>query len=171
MEKIPGMWRTELMHPLFVHFPIALLIIAAVVIFLYRLNLIPRWNSQLAFSTLILLIPGTILTWVSVYTGTLADNVVGREVCDPLVLEDHERFAYITAYIFTLVTLIEVALKWSNGFFSIRKKIKKLLSIVSLLLVLGGAASIAYVGHLGAKLVYQQAAAVHQPSEDCSEFE
>ena len=108
MEKIPGMWRTELLHPLFVHFPVALLIVAAIVVVLFRLNLLHKWNHQLASSSLMLLIPGTILAWVSVYTGTLADNVVGREVCDPTVLEDHERFAYITAYLFTGVTIIEI---------------------------------------------------------------
>ena len=139
MEKIPEMWRTELLHPLFVHFPIALLIIAAIVIVIYRLNLIPKWNSRLAFSSLILLIPGTILAWISVYTGTLADSVVGREVCDPTVLEDHERFAYITAYLFTGVTVIEIVLqKWKHTFFESKKKLKKFLSVISLILVLVG---------------------------------
>jgi len=172
MEKLPGMWRTELWHPLFVHFPIALLLIATLIVIFYRLNLLPKWNKHLSFNTLLLLIPGTIFAWISIYTGTLADNVIGRKVCDPIVLENHERFAYLTAYLFSAATLIEIILhKWNRGIFTPGNKIRKAFAILSLILVLGGSISIGYVGHLGAKLVYQQAAGVHQPSEDCKEFE
>lgn len=172
MKELPSMWRTELLHPLFVHFPIALLTLSTVVVLLYRLKLIPRWNKGLAFMALALLVPGTLLAWVSVITGVQADNVVGREVCDPTVLEDHERFAYLTAWLFTGVTLLEIALQsWKRSIFDPGRKLRKIFSTLSILLALGGAVSISYVGHLGAKLVYQQAAAVHQPSKDCEEFE
>lgn len=36
--------------------------------------------------------------------------------------------------------------------------------------LVAGAAMVVHVGHLGGKLVYQQAAGVHVPSEDCEEF-
>lgn len=46
------------------------------------------------------------------------------------------------------------------------------LLVVVLGLTLAGSATLAYVGHLGSKLVYQQAAAaVNQPAEDCAAFE
>jgi len=172
MEKLPDMWRTELIHPLFVHFPIALLLIATLLVLFRRLHMFPKWNNKLSFSILLLLIPGTILAWIAVYTGNLADNIVGREVCDPTVLEDHERFAYLTSFLFTAVTLIEIALQiWHKGFSVPATRLRKFLAGLSVVLVLGGAGSISYVGHLGAKLVYQQAAGVHQPSKDCGEFE
>ena len=168
MESLPGMWRTELWHPLSVHFPIALLIFAT--LFLMAARLLPfGWKEKFSTTGLFLLIPGALLVWWAVYSGTLADSVVGRNVCNPLVLEDHERFAYITAYLFTGAALLEIAVRFKSMLKSV--KWKRYLSIISLLLMLAGSASMSYVGHLGAKLVYQQAAGVHQPSEDCEEFE
>ena len=170
METIPSMWRTELMHPLFVHFPVALLLFAAIALIVARLNLFPSYGKSFHRAGLFMLFPGVVLAWVSVYTGVQADGMVGREVCDPTVLEDHERWAFFTAYLFAgtaaveAVELFHKAKAWWD-------KIRKALSLALVLLYLGGAASMGYVGHLGAKLVYQQAAAVHQPSEDCSEFE
>lgn len=37
-------------------------------------------------------------------------------------------------------------------------------------LMLIGSGYLVYIRHLGAQLVYQQAAGVYHPSEDCSEF-
>ena len=164
------MWRTELMHPLFVHFPIALLLFASIVLITARLNVFPAHRKTIHRAGLFMLFPGVVLAWISVYTGIQADGIVGREVCDPTVLEDHERFAFFIAYLFTATALIEAAGLWWRHH-AWWKKIRKLLAAALVLLYLGGAAGIGYVGHLGAKLVYQQAAAVHQPSDDCSEFE
>ncbi|MCF8231676.1 MAG: hypothetical protein K9J27_05745 [Bacteroidales bacterium] len=168
MESLPGMWRTELWHPLSVHFPIALLIFATLFILIARLVPV-KWKDKFSVTGLFMLIPGVILAWWAVYSGTLADSVVGRYVCDPTVLEDHERFAYISAYLFSGAALLEIGIRIKAMLRS--DKIKRYLSILSLVVLLAGAASMSYVGHLGAKLVYQQAAGVHQPSEDCAEFE
>jgi len=168
MEPIPSMWRTELWHPLSVHFPIALLIFAT--LFILASYLMPsRWKDKFSTTGFFMLVPGAILVWWAVYSGTLADNIVGRHVCDPTVLEDHERFAYITAWLFSLAALIEIAIRVKSLFKS--DKIKRYLLTISLIFLLAGSVSMSYVGHLGAKLVYQQAAGVHQPSEDCAEFE
>ncbi|HKL38098.1 MAG TPA: DUF2231 domain-containing protein [Bacteroidales bacterium] len=170
MESLPSMWRTELMHPLFVHFPIALLIFATLALLVVRLNLWPRHQASIRGGGLLMLFSGVVLAWVSVYSGVQADGVVGREVCDPTVLEDHERLAFGASYLFSAAAIIEIAgsllqkQKWYPA-------IRRFLVAGVLILHLLGAATIGYVGHLGAKLVYQQAAAVHQPSEDCSEFE
>jgi|AntRauTorckE6833_2_1112554.scaffolds.fasta_scaffold00752_7 uncharacterized membrane protein len=168
MDSLPGMWRTELWHPLSVHFPIALLIFAT--LFLIAARAAPfRWKEQFSTTGLFILIPGALLIWWVVYSGTLADNIVGRYVCNPLVLEDHERFAYITAFLFSGAALLEITIRIKS--LLRHEKFRRYLSIVSLVVLLAGSASMGYVGHLGAKLVYQQAAGVHQPSEDCAEFE
>jgi len=170
MESLPSMWRTELMHPLFVHFPVALLLFASIVLIIARLNLFPVYRKSIHRAGLFMLFPGVILAWISVYTGVQADSVVGREVCDPTVLEDHERFAFFTAYLFTGAAAVE-GVRLFLGLKNWWNKIRRGLSLALVVVYLGGAAGIGYVGHLGARLVYQQAAAVHQPSEDCSEFE
>jgi len=170
METLPSMWRTELLHPLFVHFPIVLLIFATLALLVVRLNIFPNHKRSIRTAGLIMLFPGVILAWISVYTGTLADGVVAREICDPTVLEDHERFAFLTSYLFSAAAVIELTdLLFKRKMWFTR--IRKMLVVFVLILQLGGMATVGYVGHLGAKLVYQQSAAVYQPSEDCSEFE
>ena len=92
------MWRTELWHPLVVHFPIALLLIGT----LFRLGgaVVSRTHRRLAFlrpAGQALLALGTAGAWVAVYTGSLADSIVVRSLCDPTVLESHENLAYRVA--------------------------------------------------------------------------
>jgi len=163
------MWREELVHPLFVHFPIALLISGSILLILTHFHLSTKFRDNFVFSSRLLLVTGSFFSWVTVYTGTLADSVVGREVCDPTVLEDHERYGYYVSILFSIVSLLEIS------FYYIKPKLKvnlyKLLRTLSLLIAIGGTVFLGYEAHLGGKLVYQQAAGVHQPSNNCKEFE
>ena len=160
MDQIPDFWRTEVFHPLSVHFPIVLLLLATL------FKLISLWSSKITWDHggRVLLVLGVIGVWISIYTGNLADGIVSRQLCDPTVLKEHENFAYTTAWIFTIALLIELI---SNYVDLLKTKIT---SIILVLMLLSGSATLTYVGHLGAELVYQQAAGVNVPSEDCSEF-
>lgn len=172
MEQLPDMWRTEVIHPLFVHFPIALLLIGSLVLIARRANLFPVYTQQLHFTELLMLTIGTLGAWAAVITGQMAYKVVGRTLCDPTVVHSHETFAKLTALLFTVITIIEfVNSKYKKGYFIKNTNLRKGLGILCIVLALSGIATLSYVGHLGGKLVYQQAAAVHVPSEDCAEFE
>lgn len=172
MDPLPSMWRTELWHPLIVHFPIALLLVGTGLRLLGLFRRRAPIPSVFVPTGRILLGLGTIGAWAAVYTGALADAEVVRSLCDPTVVETHERWAYGVAWLFTGGVLIDGGLWWGErntprpGPWARR----------GLLLLLGacllfGTAGLSYVGHLGAKLVYQQAAAVHSPAPDCAEFE
>ena len=158
------MWREELWHPIVVHFPVALLLFGVLLCpaqYAVPLSL----KAQTLFSARVLLTAGTLGAWLAIWTGERADSVVGRTLCDPLVLEAHGNYAYIMAWLFT----VAVALDYG----SMRLKKERLLpplQIAFLLAFATGAFLTGYIGHLGSKLVYQQGAAVYQPSEDCSEF-
>lgn len=160
MNEIPEFWRTEVYHPLSVHFPIVLLLMATL------FKLIGLWSSKITWEQggRFLLILGVIGVWISVYTGDLADGIVSRELCDPTMLKDHENFAFITAWIFSAALVIELLISYIDLFQT------KMLSLILVLVLLVGSGTLAYVGHLGAELVYQQAAGVYVPSEDCTEF-
>ena len=160
MDQIPDFWRTEVFHPLSVHFPIVLLLLATL------FKLISLWSSKITWDHggRVLLVLGVIGVWISIYTGNLADGIVSRQLCDPTVLKEHENFAYTTAWIFTIALLIELI----SGYVDLLKT--RITSIILVLLLLSGSATLTYVSHLGAELVYQQAAGVNVPSEDCSEF-
>nr|WP_245889690.1 hypothetical protein [Christiangramia gaetbulicola] len=129
-------------------------------------KLIGLWSSKITWDHggRFLLILGVLGVWVSIYTGNLADGIVSRQLCDPTVLKEHENFAYTTAWIFTAALAIDILMR----FIDLIKT--KIVSIVLVILMIAGSGSLAYVGHLGAELVYQQAAGVNIPSEDCSEF-
>ncbi|WP_199898070.1 DUF2231 domain-containing protein [Marinilabilia salmonicolor] len=97
MNQLPDFWRTEIWHPLTVHFPVALLSFATIFI------IAGYWTkrSNPMFTGKVLLIAGTLGAWVAIYTGSLADAVITRQLCDPTVLEDHENGAFTVAWLFT----------------------------------------------------------------------
>lgn len=161
MTELPEFWRTEIWHPLSVHFPLAILILGSV--FILISTIIKR--NFLTYMSKILLVMGTVGSWIAIYTGNLADSAVGRKICDPTVLETHETNAYVVGWIFSIVSTIIIF-----EYFGFLNKIKNQLKIVLVVLSIIGSGILMYTGHLGAILVYQQAAGVHVPSEDCSEF-
>ena len=162
MQEIPDFWRTEVFHPLSVHFPIALLIMA----FLFKVVAIRYSREVWERGGTILLIAGVITIWIAIFTGDLADGVVSRKICDPTVLKDHENMAWTTAWVFSAGFLFDLLRQLKYPV--LKNRITKF--IVILLLAIG-TGTLGYTGHLGAQLVYQQAAGVYVPSGDCTEFE
>jgi uncharacterized membrane protein len=162
MQEVPEFWRTEIWHPLSVHLPLAILLVASLFYitgFFFRKK---SWEN----TSIILLLVGIAGAWIAIYTGNLADGVVSRQICDPTVLKTHENNAYIVAWLFSAASIIILA-----EYFGTLKKIRKIAKILVLVLVMTGSGFLFYTGHLGATLVYQQAAGVYVPTEDCSEFE
>jgi uncharacterized membrane protein len=166
MTELPSMWRVELLHPKVVHFPIALLAFGTL-LFIAALWAGKRERfSFLLPAARLTLLAGVLGSWAAVITGRMADPIVVRDLCDPLVLESHERLAYLMSAMFTAGLALDFA-------FSRRGQSIYGLKILPLTAAIYLAATglLFYIGHLGGKLVYQQAAAVHQPAEDCREFE
>lgn len=161
MNQLPEFWRTEVWHPLSVHYPIALLLVALLFKILALAIKGQTWNK--AGSALLLM--GTIGAWIAVYTGSLADGIVSRKICDPTVLKDHENAAYTLAWIFSAALLLDFTTL--GGLF---RRYSRALKFSTVILMLVGSGFLAYTGHLGATLVYQQGAGVYKPSEDCVEF-
>lgn len=159
------MWRQELWHPMTVHVPVALLLFGSVLYLAYLLLRNRKPADKLRFSARAALVSGVIGSWLAVFTGHIADGVVGRDLCDPLVLKAHESYAYGASYLFTVVLAADVLLSFVG-----RERLQSWGRVMLGLACLAGAGLIGYTGHLGAKLVYQQAAAVYQPSDDCEEF-
>ena len=163
MNEVPDFWRTEVWHPLSVHFPIAFLVFSTV---FYCVSLFSSEKGKWFFITKILLTIGVISAWIGIYTGNMADGIVSRKICDPTVLKDHEITAYTASILFSVALLFLII---EN--FQVLKKGAGLLKILILGLLLTGSGFLAYAGHLGATVVYQQGAGVFHPSEDCREFE
>lgn len=165
MDTLPGMWRDELWHPKLVHFPVALLILGAVVYVVSVALSEKAMGEKLHFAARLMVVVGAAGAWVAVYTGTLADSAVARSLCDPLVAEEHEYYGFLLAYLATGAVLVDSSLQFLKG-----KRAYRWVHASVAVVLLACAGVTAHVGHLGGKLVFQQGAAVHHPSEDCSEF-
>jgi len=161
MNELPELWRTEIWHPLSVHFPLAIVLLGSFLLVFGFFAQRPFLNKMAK----LLLVLGTVGLFLAIYTGNIADSVVSRKICDPTVLKTHEVNAYIVAWLFSIVSAMVIMEHF--GFF---KKFNRLLQIALVALSIIGSVFLAYTGHLGATLVYQQAAGVHIPSENCNEF-
>ena len=161
MNQLPDFWRTEIYHPLTVHLPLVALLLAT---FFIIISLFVKRSHWFKMGSLLLFI-GTAGAWIAVYTGDMADSVVAREICDPTVLEDHENLAYIVSWIFTVASLAVIA-----NYYVKQVKFKNSIKTSIVILTITGSAFLIYQGHLGSALVYQQAAGVYVPGEDCDEF-
>jgi uncharacterized membrane protein len=161
----PTFWRTEIWHPLSVHFPIAILLLATIVksvaLFVHG-DQKPFWQKAGSY----LLYLGVVTAWAAIYTGDMADGIVSRKLCDPTVLKDHEIAAYNVAYLFSAATALNFLLR-----FNVIKLWPKALQALVVVLMLIGSGYLAYAGHLGAQVVYEQAGGVNVPTSDCAGFE
>lgn len=158
-------WRTEIWHPLSVHFPIALLIIATITqsaALLLRTASQTFWQKAAAY----LLYLGVLTAWLGIYTGHEADGIVARSICDPTVLKQHEIAAFNSAYLFSAAMVLNLILQ--GQVLRIRPFFLRLLVF---LLMAAGTVFLIRAGHLGASVVYQQGGGVQVPKADCSDFE
>jgi uncharacterized membrane protein len=151
-----------------VHFPIALLLVGTIGWIGYRMLENRSDVEWLLLSSRLLLWSGIVAAWGAIYTGELADAEVARTLCDPTVVEEHEELAYIVGYLFTGGAVLDLAVPWLPYARGWGRPLANLLVSMSFL---AGAATLGYVGHLGASLVYQQSAGVHQPAPTCEDFE
>lgn len=167
MSDLPSMWRVELLHPLVVHFPVALLMTgAAAWLAGHCVDADGRWGFLKPAGRLALGV-GVVSAWIAVYTGDLANTEVARSLCDPTVVEEHEDLAYLTAALFSGAIGLDAAAALIPKLASWRRATSWVVGLV----LVGATALLGYVGHLGSTLVYQQGAAVYDPSETCTEFE
>lgn len=104
----PDFWRTEIWHPLSVHFPIALLLVSTL-IKIIAAGLKKGHNATWWNLGSVILYSGCLTVWVSIYTGDMADAIVARKICDPTVLKSHEIAAYYVAYLFSAASVIDIA--------------------------------------------------------------
>jgi uncharacterized membrane protein len=162
---MPDFWRKELWHPVTVHFPIALLLVAT---FFLLISFFCRTEYKKFFSTgsFILLLLGAAGAWIGIYTGDLADGIVARKLCDPTVLKDHELAAENMTYLFTGAAVIHVLFYFNL----LGPRLQMISPYVVFACMLVGSAFLIRAGHLGALIVYQQGGGVYKHVVDCDEF-
>lgn len=165
MKQIQSMWRTELYHAVSVHFPVAILCLCTVITILYILFRKGKISHNLRFTVSVLLWFGYVSFWIAYFTGKNSYPIVVREICDPSVLKNHLFWVYVSAYFYTAAIFSDLIFNFLSG-----KKIKLFSNITTCIIIILGTGFLAYAGHLGAEVVYQQAGGVNIPDEKCSGF-
>jgi len=145
----------DALHPLIVHFPIALLIVAPILVVIglfFRVHA-PGWFG----AALVVMLLGTIAAYVAIETGEDAAELVTRTGGIPAVLERHQDLAETTRTVFTILTVAFAALAFGP---SLLKKhlalfVFRIAVTVFLLVYLGGMVLLANTAHAGGRLVHE----------------
>lgn len=152
---LPTIPSWDAMHPLIVHFPIALLLVAPVLIVLGMIFF--GQNRAFMISAFVVMFLGTVAAVVAVATGNAAGELAERVPNAEQVLENHEELAELTRNVFIALTVIfgaivfvPMAIKKDLG-----RKIMIPLSLAFLLFYAGGTTVLVNAAHQGGRLVHE----------------
>ncbi len=109
MIQVPPIPSWDGLHPLIIHFPIGLLLIAPVFILIGALLKQEKGRAYLA-TALILMVLGTASVFVAIETGEAAGKLAERSPEINAVLEHHEHLAEATRVGFSVLTVIFAAI-------------------------------------------------------------
>lgn len=142
-------------HPLVVHFPIALLIVAPALVLLGLL--LPSLRAGIHLAALVLLLFGTLGALLAWATGEAASNLAQRTPELRAALDHHEHFAQLGTLLFAVLTLLFVLL-WLR-YRSRRQAPLKGLAVSLYLLWLVAAAGamsvLSVAGYFGGRMVHE----------------
>jgi uncharacterized membrane protein len=150
------MFTASHLHAMFIHFPIALLIIG------FLSEVISLFSKKEFFKRggFYLLVLGTLGTIASYLSGNAAGEGIEEGPLEK-VMELHEQAATITLWLTIATALVYAAV----FIFQYRKSWAKIISIILFAAVIGG---IARTGYLGGQLVYKHGAGVQLALPDFS---
>lgn len=143
------MFDTSHLHPMIVHFPIALLIVG----FLSEvvgLVLKKEFFTKAAFYLLILGTLGVVSAYI---TGDIAGDGVSETGQLKNALATHEHAAQLTLWLMVGAAVVRIVLVWMKKFDGVFK-------YAAFVLFLAGVLSVARTGYYGGELVYKHAAGV-----------
>jgi len=167
MSQFPPIPSWDALHPLVIHFPIALLLVVPFLIVTGALRP-PERGQTILYVALALMIAGTLGTFLAVATGEAAGRIAERTLQIDVVLEHHEQLAEATRIAFSVLTvvfaailLIPVILKKTSN-----RLVSTALSLAFLVLYGGGILLLTNTAHNGGRLVHEfgvRAAVKHSP--------
>ena|SRR5579864_7592466 len=156
MLTLPPIPSWEAIHPLIVHFPIALLLIAPLFIVIGLVRK-PERSFPFLLVALILMALGTLSTFVAASSGEAAAELAGNALQVKAVLEQHEDLAETTEIAFSALTLVFAAILFVPKLLKREpaRAISTILPLVFLVFYATGAISLANTAHQGGRLVHE----------------
>jgi uncharacterized membrane protein len=156
MLQFPAIPSWDALHPLVIHFPIALLLIAPIFIVVGAV-LSPAKGRSYLIAAMVLLLVGTASIFVAVETGEAAGKLAERTPGMARVLEMHEFLAERTQAVFSVLSVIFLALlavPWSLKRADTRLT-TTILPLAFLVLYSAGALLLVNTAHNGGRLVHE----------------
>lgn len=153
---LPPIPTWDALHPLIIHFPIALLLIAPIFI-LVGAVLAPAKGRSYLIAAMVLLLVGTAAIFVAVETGEAAGKLAERVPGVEQVLEAHESLAERTCAVFSVLSVVFLAL------LAVPRLLKRadtrltttILPLAFLVLYGAGALLLVNTAHNGGRLVHE----------------
>jgi uncharacterized membrane protein len=156
MNQFPPIPSWDALHPLVIHFPIALLLVVPFLIVVGALRP-PERGQTILYVALALMIAGTLGTFLAVASGEAAGRIAERTSQIDAVLEHHEQLAEATRIAFSVLTvvfaailLIPVILKKTSN-----RLVSTVLPLAFLVLYGGGILLLTNTAHNGGRLVHE----------------
>lgn len=157
MELIPE-WAPSL-HPMVVHFPIAILSIAILfdLVSLFLPDDQEWWSEK---STTVLYLVGAISAVAVYYTGQSAADSVFLEAEAQTVLNTHADLAWWTVWFYGIYALLRLGASWRAP-----AEYRKIVHIIFFIVSLGGFYLLYQTGDNGAKMVFRHGVGVQKAEE------
>lgn len=156
MFQFPPIPSWDALHPMIIHFPIALLLIAPVFILLGAV-LKPAKGHPYLIAAMGLLLLGTAGTFLAIATGEAAGELAERMPGVAGVLETHEAMAERTRAVFSVLSVIFVALlavpRWLQR--ADNRLTTTVLPLAFLILYSAGILLLLNTAHNGGRLVHE----------------
>jgi len=154
MIEVPPIPSWDGLHPIIIHFPVGLLLVAPLFVVLSLVS--KKWGRAFSLSALLLMILGTTAAFIAVETGEAAAKIADRTPEINKVLQHHQELADKTRIIFTVLTILYAAFLYGPKI--LKKEIKPAVSIaitvIFLLLYMAGALVLSNTAHNGGILVH-----------------
>ena len=156
MIDFPPMPAWDSLHPLIIHFPIALLLIAPLFVVLGSLLRPDRGRPYLTVA-LILMILGTVAIYFAISTGESAGQLAERSPAVNAVLEHHQELGETTGAVFLVLTVLLAGILSGPALLrrALERTVMRSLLAVFLLAYLAGSVMLANTAHNGGRLVHE----------------
>ena len=156
MISLPTLPNWNGLHPLIVHFPIALLLVAPFFVVLGAV-LSPQKGRAFLHSAMIMMVMGTLSLFLATETGEAAGRIAGEAPLTKQVLEQHEELAETTQVLFAGLSVAFAALLFVPGI--ARRELSRTLGTAMLaaflILYSTGVLFLGNTAHQGGRLVHE----------------
>lgn len=154
ISYIPQSW--DALHPMVVHFPIALLYVAP--IFLILALIFAEKSKVWLWTSAIMIVLGTAFTFAAVSTGEAAEEFAEEVAAAEAALEQHEEMAELVQVIFGALSLMLVGIALAFQFIPfLKNRMCILRAALGLLLIVHfiGLGVLTEAAHQGGRLVHE----------------